>query len=141
MIRSVSKYQAMGNLYADISFLKYFTYHVNYGGTVTDGKYSAFQTNAYYGSKQVRAATKLNAGRTSGYIQEFAHYLTFNFNSSAHNFNVVAGHNTNQNYDEVIEGERTDLPLLLPYLIREWLQPVEYNRLIMAINLNLSLVV
>jgi TonB-linked SusC/RagA family outer membrane protein len=99
-----------GNVYADVRFLKHFTFRSNYGFDRGDsqGKYfePIFEVSASQRNPNDRLSVNYNLGRDWIWEQT----LNFNREWPGHRLNVLAGYTAEERYGEFLSASRQNFP-------------------------------
>jgi TonB-linked SusC/RagA family outer membrane protein len=99
--------QVFGNLYAEIQFLKNFSFKNEFSYSLGLNSNSAFQKSGNIGNTSLRS--QLFDYRSNSYYYAFRSYLNYNKNFGKHNVSGTAGHEAQYSYYEGISGKKVDL--------------------------------
>lgn len=108
--------KAYGNLYADVSFLKYFSLRNELGYDFQLSQNSAFQP-LYVNSETKQtllSPSRLIEQRNNSYFWVLKNFLTFNPTIGKHAVNVLLGHEAQRSHWDNVQVGATDLSLNLP---------------------------
>ena len=99
-------WQINGNVFADVDFLKHFTIHTSFGGTV-DNYYSYNFSPTPYENAEGNAATN-GYTETSGYNSNYTwqNTLTYNQQFGKHSIKVLVGSEAITNYGRALQASR-----------------------------------
>jgi len=110
-------WEMIGNMYADIDFLKYLTYHTSIGGTIDNYYYHNFNPDAYENAEGNTNGNSYyeGAGYNSSYTWQ--NTLTYAQQIGKHNIKVLVGSEALTNYGRQIQGARGGYILADPNFI------------------------
>ena len=91
LIIKTETYQVVGNVFADVNFLKHFTLHTSGGGTFDNYYYNGFATTPYENAENNHAANLYTEtyGQNSSLI--WTNTLTYNNQIDKHSFTLLGG--------------------------------------------------
>ncbi len=84
-------YQVVGNVFADVDFLKHFTAHTSVGGTIDNYFYNGFVTTPYENAENNKAANLYTETSGSNSSLVWTNTLKYANNIDKHNFSVLGG--------------------------------------------------
>jgi len=96
-----------GNIYADLSLLKWLSLRNEVSYSMNFQNNDAFQKEATIGTFSQQS--KLIQGRANSYYYNLRNYFTANKNFGKHNINATLGHEAQYGYWEQIRGSKPDL--------------------------------
>ncbi len=99
-----------GNIYADVHFLKDFTFRSNFGFDRGDAQSRYFEPKFSVSPSQLNKNDRLNVsyGLNRNWIWEQT--LTYDKTYKIHHFNVLAGYTSEERYDEFFGASRENFP-------------------------------
>jgi TonB-linked SusC/RagA family outer membrane protein len=103
------KNRAVGNLFAEINFLKYFTFKSSYGIDISYAKSKSYAPVYHVSSTQENVESDLHVN-----MQEYNNWLwentlNFNYDIAKHTFNVLGGYTMQKMINESIGGDEINL--------------------------------
>jgi TonB-linked SusC/RagA family outer membrane protein len=99
--------QLFGNIYAEATFLKNFTFRNELAYTFGMNNRNAFQLSGNVGNKTLQA--QLYDYKGNSYYYALRNFLTYNKYINRHNIQVTAGHEAQYSYHEGVAGKKVDL--------------------------------
>ena len=99
--------QVFGNIYADVSFLKNFSFRNEIGYKLGITNRNAFQLSGVIGPTKLQAQMFDYKGNDYYYV--LRNYLNYNKTIGRHGIQVTAGHEAQFSYNEGITGKKVDL--------------------------------
>lgn len=99
--------QVFGNMYADILFLRNFSFKNEFSWSLNNGTNTAFQRSGNIGNTSLRS--QLFDRRNNGYYYAFRSYVNYNQNFNRHSVSATVGHEAQYSYYEAINGKKLDL--------------------------------
>lgn len=105
------KWEALGNIYAALDFLKYFNFRSSFGGNLVNYSRYNFQYQSYDQTSNPNTLTE-----SEGYITNWTWTNILNFSRvfSKHSIKALAGTEYIQNYNREAGGSASDLPFQDP---------------------------
>jgi len=100
-------YQVIGNVFAEVDFLKNFTARTSFGGTIDNYYSSAFAYTAYENAENNKNPNSFqeNFGYNSSWT--WTNTLTYNKQIKDHSIKVIGGCEAIENYGRAIQGTRS----------------------------------
>ncbi|MBK7172090.1 MAG: TonB-dependent receptor [Bacteroidales bacterium] len=99
--------QIFGNIYADIKFLKDFSFRNEVSYTIGNRNNKAYQLGVDVGSRELQS--KLIDSRNNSYYYALRNYLNYNKSVGKHSFGATVGHEAQYSYWEQVSGTKLDL--------------------------------
>ncbi len=99
-----------GNIYADVSFLKYFTFRSNLGFDRSDGKSKYFEPAFEVSASQRNRIDRLSVGFSQNRDWIWEQTLNFNHEIGKHRFSALAGYTAEERVGEWFGGSRENFP-------------------------------
>ena len=84
-------YQVLGNVFADVDFLKHFTFHTSVGGTFDNYYYNGFATTPYENAENNHAANLYTETYGSNSSLIWTNTLKYNNTIDKNNFSILGG--------------------------------------------------
>jgi TonB-linked SusC/RagA family outer membrane protein len=99
-------WEMIGNVYADIDFLKHFVIHTSFGGTVDNYYYHNFSPDAYENAEGNTGGNSYNEG--AGYNSNYTwqNTLTYNQQFGQHSVKVLVGSEALTSYGRQLQAAR-----------------------------------
>jgi TonB-linked SusC/RagA family outer membrane protein len=101
--------RVLGNVFADITFLKNFTLRTELGGDINFSQNNAFNPTYEWGNNINTVNTFIRTDNQS-FFWILKNYLTYNLNVKKHSLNAMAGHEAQRSSWEWLGGQRTGFP-------------------------------
>ncbi len=99
-----------GNLYAELKFLRNFTFRTNFGFDRSDGQNRFFEPKFEVSASQRNLADRLSAGVSMSRDWIWEQTLTFQNEWTNHRLTVLAGYTAEERYSEWLGGSRENFP-------------------------------
>ncbi|GIV31768.1 MAG: SusC/RagA family TonB-linked outer membrane protein [Saprospiraceae bacterium] len=99
-----------GNLYADLKFLRNFTFRTNFGFDRSDGQNRFFEPKFEVSASQRNLADRLSAGVSMSRDWIWEQTLTYQNEWTNHRLTVLAGYTAEERYSEWLGGSRENFP-------------------------------
>ena len=96
-----------GSLYADVEFLKNFSFRNEFAYSLSLYNNLAFSQAGNIGNTTLRS--QVFDYRGNGYYWAFRNYINYNKSFGSHNISATAGHESQYNYWESLNGKKVDL--------------------------------
>lgn len=106
--RSTRRSEATANTYAEIKFLKDFTFRTTFGGNYYNALGTTYQNSQFGDAANVRGRSTKSDTRTMSYT--FNQVLTWNKEIGDHSFNVLAGHENYSLETRNVSATKTGFP-------------------------------
>jgi TonB-dependent starch-binding outer membrane protein SusC len=106
---NLSNYTAMqGNVYADVNFMKYFTFHTSLGGTYDNGYYYNFTYTPYNNAEGSTAANSYDEGAYYNSVFIWTNTLAYNKTFGNLGLKALAGTESKQFYGRGLQAGRSN---------------------------------
>lgn len=102
-----NSWSMIGNIYADVDFLKHFTAHTSFGGTVENYYYYSFSPTAYNDAEGNTNANSFNEGSGYNSLWQWTNTITYSNVIGLHNIKVIAGVESKKIYNRGFNAGRT----------------------------------
>jgi TonB-linked SusC/RagA family outer membrane protein len=99
-----------GNIYADVGFLRFFTFRSNFGFDRGDGQSKYFEPVFEVSSSQRNKNDRLSVGYNQNRDWIWEQTLNFRHEWSNHRLNVLAGYTAEERYSEFFGASRENFP-------------------------------
>jgi len=99
--------QVFGNIYADVSFLKDFSFRNEISYSMSNNENTAYQRSGNIGTRALQS--KLIDSRGNSYYYAIRNYLNYNKYFGQHSISATAGHEAQYSYYQGISGTVQDL--------------------------------
>ncbi|HEU5164596.1 MAG TPA: TonB-dependent receptor [Chitinophagaceae bacterium] len=100
-------YQAIGNVFAEVDFLKSFTARTSFGGTIDNYYYNAFNYTKYENAENNTNPNSFNENFGYNSSWTWTNTLTYNKAFGDHSIKALIGSEAIQNYGRAIQGTRS----------------------------------
>ena len=105
----MKKYRAVGNLYGEIDFLKYFVFKSSYGIDIISEKTKSFTPAFYVSPTQQNVTSDLSLNTRDYNIWLWENTLNFNYEVNNHRLNLLGGYTMQKVTDESLGGNVENL--------------------------------
>ena len=99
-----------GNIYADLKFLKYFTFRSNFGFDRSDGQSKFFEPKYEVSPSQLNKNDRLSMGFNSSRDWIWEQTLRFDREIGKHRIGALVGYTADERYNEYFGGSRENFP-------------------------------
>ncbi|GAB4486934.1 MAG: TonB-dependent receptor [Saprospiraceae bacterium] len=103
-------YRVVGTIFADIKFLKYFTFRSNFGGDLSNGQNKYYEPVFKVSNSQLNNEDKLNIGYDENRSWLWENTLTFDKGWDNLRLNVLGGYTAQEDYFEFFGAGRRNFP-------------------------------
>ncbi len=97
-------WDVVGNVYAEVDFLKNFTARTSFGGTIQNSYDLVFTPNQYFSPNYYNIPNSLNESSGYGSSSTWTNSLVYNNLFGNHNIKVIAGSEAIRNYGRAVGG-------------------------------------
>ncbi|HAF28646.1 MAG TPA: TonB-dependent receptor [Bacteroidales bacterium] len=104
-----NKTRAVGNLFGEINFLKYFIFKSSYGLDISNKKTKSFTPVYFVTPTQLNVSSDLFVNYEENYTWLWENTLNFNYDIDSHTFNMLGGYTMQKNTIEKIGGNVQNL--------------------------------
>jgi TonB-linked SusC/RagA family outer membrane protein len=94
-----NSWSMIGNVFADVDFLRHFTAHTSFGGTVENYYYYSFNPTPYNDAEGNTNPNSFNEGAGYNSLWQWTNTLTYSNVIGLHNIKVIAGIESKKIYD------------------------------------------
>ena len=103
-----NSWSMIGNVFADVDFLKHFTAHTSFGGTVENYYYYSFSPTPYNDAEGNTNPNSFNEGSGYNSLWQWTNTLTYSNVIGLHNIKVLAGIESKKEYDRGFSAGRVN---------------------------------
>jgi TonB-linked SusC/RagA family outer membrane protein len=102
-------WNVLGNVYAELDFLKYFTARTSFGGTIDNQYYSNFLPNRYHDKEQHNSINVYNENSLYNTSWTWTNTVSYSQVIGSHNVKVLAGSEAIENSGRAVGGSSSGL--------------------------------
>ena len=101
-----NSWSMIGNVFADVDFLKHFTAHTSFGGTVENYDYWSFSPTPYNNAEGASNANAFSQGAGYNSLWQWTNTLTYSNVFGLHNIKILAGIESKKIYNRSMSAGR-----------------------------------
>jgi TonB-linked SusC/RagA family outer membrane protein len=101
-----NSWSMIGNVFADVDFLKHFTAHTSFGGTVENYDYWSFSPTPYNNAEGASNANSFSQGAGYNSLWQWTNTLTYSNVFGLHNIKILAGLESKKMYNRGLSAGR-----------------------------------